>query len=84
MQLLSLFSDAASHITALILSILHLSASRCFADAVYQCIPSPRTFDHLYSQSRRGGGGLQRTLLLPVFGGLQMNEGVEVVSVRLS
>lgn len=34
MQLISVFSDAPSHITTLILSILHLSASRCFADAV--------------------------------------------------
>lgn len=41
MQLISLFSDAVSHITALIPSILLLSASRCFADTVYQYIPYP-------------------------------------------
>lgn len=71
---------------SLIPSLLLLSALRYFADTVYPYTPSPRTFDHLYSQSRWKFTAVHSYFLYfkPAFGALQMNEGVEVVSACLS
>lgn len=71
---------------SLIPSILLLSASRYFADTVYLYILSPRTFDHLYSQSRGEFTAHTPTSCissrhLEVY---KWMRGLRVVSVRLS